>query len=204
MALPQHPLISARRPWWQPLLSLLVAAYGIVFQGWGTQTVVFLFWWETILIVGAALVRSTFALDDKPVTATLGIKLVTLVFGVVIGGAAIMLAVAFSIHAVDDLNAEVLADTHTQSQLLLASYAIGLLVHYFYNGRFKTASVVGEMMQSLMHLVFVLALIMPVTMHILPAYPHLDAARWVALTVVIVKFLGDTVFARVDVTRVWD
>jgi hypothetical protein len=205
-ASPHHPFIAARRPWWQPLVSLIATLYGIVVQGWGMQAVVLLFWWETFLIVGAALVRVLFALDGKPVMATLGVKLVTLVFGAAMGFTAISLAVAFSIAGLSQAAASdgSLADVTVQSNLLLASYVIGLVVHYFGNGRYRTASAVGEMMQSLLHLLVLLVLMMPITMHLLPEYPHLDRARYVALTVVVVKFLGDTLFSRVDVSRLRD
>lgn len=197
-ALPQHPLLQAQRPWWQPAVSLVVTLYGILVQGWGMQAVVFLFWWETILIVGAGLVRTLFALDGKPVLSTLGIKLGALLFGTVMGGAMIMLAVVFSITGMSEAGAadDSLADVSLQSWLLLASYAFGLVFHFLLNGRFRTANPPGEMLGSLMHLLVLLAMIMPITMHLLPNYPHLDQARYVALTVVVVKFLGDTVLSR--------
>lgn len=201
----QHPLLQAQRPWWQPLVSLLVTLYGILFQGWGMQAVVFLFWWETILMVGAALVRVLFALDGKPVAATLALKLGLLAFGTVMGGAMIMLAVTFSIQGMSEAPATdgSLADISGQSRLLLGSYALGLFIHFFRNGRFRAASPVGELMQPLAHMLVLLAMIMPITMHLLPSYPDLDQARYVALTVVVVKFLGDMLFTRIHIYRIW-
>lgn len=201
----QHPLLQAQRPWWQPLVSLLVTLYGILFQGWGMQAVVFLFWWETILMVGAALVRVLFALDGKPVASTLALKLGLLAFGTVMGGAMIMLAVTFSIQGMSEAPATdgSLADISGQSRLLLGSYALGLFIHFFRNGRFRAASPVGELMQPLAHMLVLLAMIMPITMHLLPSYPDLDQARYVALTVVVVKFLGDMLFTRIHIYRIW-
>jgi hypothetical protein len=201
----QHPLLQAQRPWWQPLVSLLITLNGIVFQGWGMQAVVFLFWWETILMVGAALVRVLFALDGKPVAATLAPKLGLLAFGTVMGGAMIMLAITFSIQGMSEAPATdgSLADISDQSRLLLGSYALGLVIHFFLNGRFRTASPAGEMIQPLAHLLVLLVMIMPITMHLLPSYPHLDQARYVALTVVVVKFLGDVLFTRIHLSRIW-
>lgn len=68
---PSHPLLQARRPRWQPRVSLFVTLVGILWGGWGLQAVVFMFWWETTLIVAAALVRVLFALDSKPVPVDL-------------------------------------------------------------------------------------------------------------------------------------
>lgn len=194
--LAQHPLLQAQRPWWQPIVSLLITGHGILFHGWGMQVVVFLFWWETILIVGAGLLRALFALDGKPVTATLGTKLIALPFGAVMGGASIMLAVVFSIQGMNGLEADSFAEISLQSELLLATYALGLVLHYFANGRFRSANPVAEVLQPLMHLLVVLCMIMPITMHLLPNYPHLDQARYVALTVIVVKFLAEVLFDR--------
>lgn len=194
---PQHPLLQAQRPWWQPAVSLVITLYGILVHGWGMQAVVFLFWFETMLIVGAGLIRALFALDGKPVLATLALKVLVLSFGTVMGGAMIMLAVAFSIEGMKFSAGDgSLGNIYIESRILLASYAIGLLLHYFLNRRFRTASPVGEMMVPLLHLLAMLCMIMPITTHLLPNYPHLDTARYVALTVVAVKFLGDTVFTR--------
>lgn len=194
----QHPLLQAQRPWWQPVVSLLVCLSGIVLHGWGMQAVVFLFWWETILIVGAGMVRVLFALDGKPVLATVVLKIGVLAFGTVMGGAMILLAVVFSIKGMGDLGGsdDSLAGVTSQSRLLLASYALGLILHYFFNGRFRTASPVAEMAVPLFHMLVVLVLLMPITMHLLPSYPQLDQVRSVALAVVIVKFIGDELLTR--------
>lgn len=180
------------------MVSLVVTVYGIVVDGWGMRAVVFLFWWELILIVGAALIRALFALDGKPVLATVGVKLGALLFGAVMGGAMILLAVTFSIQGMSragDGDGSI-GDIVLESRLLLASYALGLVFHYFLNGRFRTANPAGEVLAPLMHLLVLLVLIMPITMHLLPSYPQLDQARTVALTVVVVKFLGDVFFTR--------
>lgn len=197
MSTPQHPLLQAQRPWWQPAVSLAIPLYGVLVHGWGMQAIVLLFWWETLLIVGAGLIRATFALDGKPVVSTLAMKLLVLPFGVVMGGAMIMLSVVFSIDGMKfNAGDGSLANFYTESRLLLASYAFGLLLHYFLNRRFRTANPVGEMMAPLLHLLVVLCMIMPITAYLLPNYPHLDATRYVALTVAAVKFIGDTILIR--------
>ncbi|HEY8377880.1 MAG TPA: DUF6498-containing protein [Nannocystis sp.] len=197
-AQPEPPHRSAARPWWQPLVTLAISLYGIVVDGWGMQAVIFLFWWEILLILGAALVRVLFAFDGKPGLATVGVKLGTLAFGVVMDGAMLMLSVVFSIEGIlgaGESDGSVV-EVGREGQLLLASYALGLVFHYFLNGRFRAANPPGELFASLFHVLFVLVVLMPITMHLLPSYPHLDRARWVAVTVVIAKFLGDLLFAR--------
>lgn len=192
----QHPLLSARRPWWQPIVALAISLYGLVVDGWGMQAIVFLFWWETILIIFSGYLRVLFALDGKPVLATVPIKLVTLAFGVVMGGAMIALAVVFSIEGMTSPGDDSVGSTRVESSLLLAIYALGLLFHYFLNGRFRTANPAGEMYASLAHVLVLLVIIMPITQHLLPKYPHLDRAVWVAGTVVVAKFLCDLVYTR--------
>jgi hypothetical protein len=176
----------------------MVTLYGILFQGWGMQSVVFLFWWELILVLGAALVRVAFALDGKPVAATLVQKIGVLFFGVVMGGAMVLLAVTFSFKGVSGAGASdgSLGEVYTQSRLLTGSYVLGLVFHYFANDRFRTANPFGELMLPLVHLLILLALLMPITMHLLPNYPQLNQARYVALAVVVVKFVVDGFFTR--------
>lgn len=196
-ALLDAPLLQTPKPWWLPFVSLFITVYGIVFQGWGMQAVVFLFWWEIILMVGSALVRAVFAMDNQPFLNTLGQKLYVVPFGVIMGGVMIMLAVAFSINAFDGTqNDGGLAQVPTQTRLMMFSYAMGLLLHYFLNGRFRSASPMGEMMVPIVHLLFLLSFLMPITMHLLPKYPQLNQARYVALAVVVVKFGVDWLFVR--------
>ncbi|MCC6411053.1 MAG: hypothetical protein IT270_05315 [Saprospiraceae bacterium] len=194
-ALLDNPGLQTPKPWWQPLFSLLITMYGIVFQGWGMSSVVFLFWWEIILMVGAALVRVVFAMEGRPVWETVVKKLGVLIFGVVMGGAMIMLAITFSINGFNSSDGS-LGDIVTQSRLLIGSYLLGLVFHYFSNGRFRTADVFGELMLPLVQLLILLALLMPITMHLLPKYPQLNQARYVAVAVVLVKFVVDSIFSR--------
>lgn len=194
-ALLDSPLLKTAKPWWQPFISMILTMYGIVFQGWGMASVVYLFWWEIILMVGAALVRVVFALEGRPVLETVVKKLMVLTFGIVMGGAMIMLAVVFSFKGFNTSDGS-LGDVVTQSRLLLGSYTLGLVFHYFSNGRFRTADVFGELMLPLVQLLILLALLMPITMHLLPKYPQLNQARYVAVAVVLVKFLVDSFFSR--------
>jgi hypothetical protein len=197
MSSSQHPLLQAQRPWWQPAVSLAITLYGILVHGWGMQAIVLLFWWETLLIIGAGLIRAMFALDGKPVLSTLGQKILVLPFGVVMGGAMIMLSVAFSLDGMKFTAGDgSLGNFGTESRLLLASYALGLLLHYFLNRRFRAANPVGEMMAPLLHLLGMLCMIMPITAYLLPNYPDLDTTRYVAVTIAAVKFISDTIFTR--------
>lgn len=193
----QHPRFKAQRPWWLPGVSLAITLYGILVQGWGMQAVVIVFWWEALLIIVSGLIRALFAFDGKPVLATLPIKLIVIPFGVVMGGAMIMLTVVFSMKGVTfDAGDDSVANVGTECTLLLGSYALGLVLHYFLNRRFLAANPIGEMGVPLMHMLVMLCMIMPITMHLLPNYPHLETARYVALTVAVVKFVGDTIFTR--------
>ncbi len=69
------PLLKHPKPWWQPLFTVLITLYGIVFNGWNLQPIIFLFWWEAILIIGSALIRMLFALDGRPIWATVFTKI---------------------------------------------------------------------------------------------------------------------------------
>ena len=67
----ESPFLNQPRAWWLPLLSLIITLHGIFFLHWDLQPIVFLFWWEVILIIGAALIRMLFALEGRPVFDTL-------------------------------------------------------------------------------------------------------------------------------------
>lgn len=191
------PLLRHPNPWWQPFLSLFVTLFGVFFMGWHLQPIVLLFWWEIMLMVGATLVRVLFAMDGKPFFDNLLHKTLLLVFGVVMGGAMMMLAVTFSFKAFKGASEPgVLKDISIQTNTLIAGYVIGLVFHFFANGRYKTASPVGELTQTFAHLLVLLALLMALTMHLIPKYPELDQSLWVGVAVVVVKFLADWFFVQ--------
>lgn len=200
-AILDSPLLRHPKPWWQPFLSLFVTLYGVLVLGWSLQPVIFLFWWEIILMSGAALVRTFFALDNRRFYDNIGQKIVFAGGGGLMLGAMILLAVTFSFQAFS--GAAGTADFSRipfQTRLLTISYAVGLILHFFANGRYKKASPADEMMRTLAHLLVLLALLMPLTMHLIPAYPELDQAKWVGVSVICVKFAVDWMFARLGNT----
>lgn len=191
------PLLRHPKPWWQPFLSLFVTLYGILVLGWNLQPIVVLFWWEVILMVGAALVRMLFAMDGRPFFDNFSKKIILLLGGGVMSCAMIMLAVTFSFKAFEGgLQSEGFDKIPFQTRILTAGYLLGLIFHFFVNGQYKTANPTGELMRTLVHLLVLLALLMVLAMHLIPAYPQLNQAKWVGVSVVVVKFAVDWLFTR--------
>lgn len=191
------PLLRHSKPWWQPFLSLFITLYGILALGWNLQPIVFLFWWEIILMVGAALVRMLFAMDSRPFFDNILQKIAMLFAGAILSGAMTLLAVTFSYKVFEGgLQSEGFDKIPAQTRILTAGYVLGLVVHYFANGRYKTANPMGELMRTLVHLLVLLVLLMVLTMHLIPAYPQLNQAMWVGVAVVTVKFAVDWLFSQ--------
>lgn len=191
------PWISQAKPWWIPFISLFVCLYGILVQDWNLNPIIFLFWWELMLMLGAAILRMLFAMDGRPVLALLAQKAGLLLFSLVMGGAMIMLAVSFSIKAFEPENSETLAAVPLQSRIMAIGYALGLALHFFLNKRYKRANPASELMHTFAQLLILLALLMAISMHFLPAYPGLNQAKGVAVAVVGIKFLVDFLFNRI-------
>jgi hypothetical protein len=188
----QHP-----KPWWLPIISLVITLYGILFLNWDLQPIVFLFWWEVILIIGAALIRMVFALEGRPFSDTLLEKIGLLLGGVVMGSAFIMLTVTFTFKAFEGGTGTGLASIGTQTKLMTVSYMVGLVIHYFANGRYKKASPSDELMMPFVHLLVLLSFLMALTMHLIPKFPQLNQAVWLAISIVVLKFLMDMFFAKI-------
>lgn len=192
----ESPILRTPRPWWLPVLSLAINLHGVIFLGWSFQPLVFLFWMEAILLLAFSVFKMVFALDGKPWTEGLGKKLFLLVFGVAMSLCMIMLIVVFSIKAFDtEFNAGGFEKVLFQTRLLLFGYIAGLIIHYFGNQRYKTANPISELMAGILHILVLLCLIMPITMHLLPKYPQLNQALWVGVTVLVVKFIVDRIFS---------
>ena len=193
----ESPFLNKPRAWWLPLLSLIITLHGIFFLHWDLQPIVFLFWWEVILIIGAALIRMLFALEGRPVLETLFSKIGLLIGGIFMGGAFIMFSVVFTFKAFEGGgNYTGLGNIGIQTKMMTAGYAIGLIIHYFANGQYKTASPSGELMIPFVHLLVLLAFLQALTMHLIPKFPQLNQAMWVALALVVLKFIVDSLFAR--------
>ena len=184
-----HPALWA-------VVNLLVALYGIIFKGWNLQPIVYLFWMEVIFNIGSALIRVAGALDSRPFWQTIGQKLFFLLGGGVLGIAFILLTVTFTFKVFEGgINSEGFAGINRQVYILALNYLVALLLHYFLNGRYRSASPAGELMPAFVYLLILLAIIMVITQHLLPKYPGADQALWTGLAVVGVKFAVDLLFA---------
>ncbi|HNM25856.1 MAG TPA: DUF6498-containing protein [Saprospiraceae bacterium] len=193
----EKPVFQTPRPWWLPIYTLAVALIGLFFLHWPPAGVVYLFWWEAILIVGMALIRMFFALQGRPFGDLLLRKAGLLVFGLVMGGAFILLTVAFTLKGFSEGNYAVgLGGVAVQSRALVAGYVAGLLLHYFGNGRFKTADPVEELGLPFAQLLVLLALLMALTQHLIPRTGDAQEAQLVGAAVVGVKFVIDMFFAK--------
>lgn len=180
-----------------PWLSLFISLYGILALEWNLFPVIYLFWWEIMLAVGAALVRTLFALDGTSFFKTLLFRLFLLVAGSVLGGAIIVLAIAFSIKGMNlGSSSEGLARIPWQVGILATGAVLHLIFNYFYNGKFRSAQPMAEWMHTFAYMVVVLSLLMALTMHLIPSYPQLSDAKWVAGAVVSVKFIVDWIWGK--------
>lgn len=192
------PLLRYPRAWWLPLLSLALNLSGIIFLGWNVQPVVFMFWYEVILILAFAIIRMLFAMNEQPWHANIWQKAGMLAGGMVLGGAMVLLTVTFTFKAFEGgFVSNGFEHIPFQTKVLLLGYIAGLGIHYFGNGYYRKARPMSEWMPAFIHVLILLVLIMPVTMHLLPRYPDLNQAVWVAVTVVLVKFVVDALFSRI-------
>lgn len=179
-----------------PWLSLAISLFGILALDWNLFPIVYLFWWEIMLSVGAALVRALFALNGKSFFQTIPFRLFLIVSGGVLGMAIIALAIAFSIKGMNVGSASSgWAGIPIQVGLLSAATALHLIFNYFRNGKYLTAQPFAELMHTFAYMVVLLSLLMVLTMRLIPSYPSLSDAKWVAGAVVLVKFVTD---------RLWD
>jgi hypothetical protein len=191
------PLIQHPKAWWIPFISLGITLFGIFYRNWNVQPIVYFFWWEVILMIGAALIRMLFAMDNQPITAHLFQKIGLLLGGILMGSMFVMLSVAFTFKAFENIKSGSLSGMSTQVRLLQISYVLGLCLHFFANGRYKTASPSGELMSVFVHLLVLLALLMALTMHLIPKFPQLNQVIWIAVALVLVKFFVDLLFAKI-------
>lgn len=176
-----------------------MALYGILFKGWNLQPIVYLFWMEVIFNIASALIRVAGALDSQPFWQTFGQKLFFLLGGGVMGVAFIMLTVSFTFRVFDGgFHSEGFAGINRQVAILGLNYGAAVLLHYFLNGRYRTAGPAGELIPTFVYLLVLLAFIMVITQHLLPRFPDADQALWTGLAVVSVKFAVDWVKVAVN------
>lgn len=195
-----QPLLSRTRPWWLPVLSLCITLFGILVLDWHVFPVIFFFWWEVILMVAAALIRMLFSLDGGGFFHNLYQRIFLLVAGGVLGATMIIFAILFSSEGMDLDNSPTdgLSNISIQTNIMTAGAVLVLLFSFFLNGRFRRAKPFNELMLTFAHLLAILAILQVFTMHLLPAYPQLEKARWVAVVVVVVKACVDFLFAKIE------
>ena len=191
------PLIQHPSPWWMPVVSLLIKVYGMLFLGWHIQPIIFFFWWEVILMIASALVRMFFSLNGQPFFEKFLSRVGMLVGGIFFGIMFVMLSVAFTFKASENISGSEFRGIGQQIRLLQFSYLAGILVHFFANGRYKTADPFGELADVFIHLLILLAFLQAITMHLIPRYPQLNQSLWVAIAMVVLKFLVDLLFAKI-------
>jgi hypothetical protein len=193
------PLLQTPKAWWLPIISLCITIHGIIFLGWNLQPIVMFFWWEVIVMLCAAFVRMLFAMDSKPFLNTILPKIGMLVFGLVMGIAFVMLTVTFTFKVFSNgFDTAGMDSLSSKVDILIAGQILGLLIHFFANGRYKTANPMGELMSVFIHLLVLLALIMVLAMHLIPNYPQLNQALWVGVSVVVIKFIVDMLFSKIN------
>ena len=194
---PIRPVFYLNPALWA-VVNLLVSLYGILFKGWNLQPIVYLFWIEVILNILSALIRVAGAMNGQSFWQNIGQKLVFLLGGSALGIAFIMLTVTFTFKVFDGgFKSEGFGDIHYQVYILAFNYLAALLLHYFLNGRFRTAEPAGELMSTFVYMLVLLVIIMVITQHILPKFPGADQAMWTGLVVVGVKFAVDWIFSSV-------
>jgi Family of unknown function (DUF6498) len=192
----EQPWIKHPKAWWLPVVTLSVTLFGIIGLGWSLYPVVIVFWWEVIMMVFVALVRMLFSLDSQPFVHHLWLKFMLLIGGVLLGGLFIMFSVVFTFSAFgDNQSMDGMSTIPHQIRAVQLSYLVGLVLHFFANGRYKTANPASELMVTFMHLLILIALLMVVTQHLIPRFPHLNQAMWVGVAVVTLKFLIDLLFS---------
>ena len=194
----ESPLLQTPKAWWLPIISLLITLQGIIFLGWNLQLIVMIFWWEVILMLGASFIRMVFSMDNQPFLNTILPKIGMLFFGGIMGVVFIMLTVTFTFKVFEGgFNSSGFEQLPSRINMLIAAQVIGIIVHFFMNNRYKTANPMGEMMSSFIHLLVLLAILMALTMHLIPKFPQLNQALWVGISIVIIKFLVDMLFSKI-------
>lgn len=193
---------SAPQPWWLPVLSLLLTLHGILVLGWNVQPVAVIFWYELILLFAAAFIRMLFALDGGSFFYNLHVRLLLLFGAGIMAGAMIILSVAFTFRVFDSgVNTEGFARVYTQTRILALGHLLSLGFFYFGKGQFRKAQPFDQLVPTFVQVLILLALLMALTMHLIPKYPQLNQAMWTGVALVLVKFVVDMGFNQAKTTR---
>ena len=183
------PLFKSTYLW--AIINLLITLVGIFFLHWSLQPIIYLFWLEVILNVASALIRAAGAMDGKPFLETLKQKVFLLIAGTVMGIAMIMLTVTFTIGVFENFDFESFIGIQEAILILAGNYVLALLLNFFFNGYFRNANPVAELMSTLIYLLVLLVIIMVITQHLIPSLNLKNNAMWIGLSVVGIKFLVD-------------
>jgi hypothetical protein len=173
------------------IINLLITLSGIFFLHWSLQPIIYLFWLEIIFNVVSALIRAMGAMDGKPFLETLKQKVFLLIAGTVMGIAMIMLTVTFTIGVFENFDFESFIGIQEAILVLAGNYVLALLLNFFFNGYFRNANPLTELVSTLIYLVILLLIIMVITQHLIPSLNLKNNAMWIGVAVVGIKFLVD-------------
>src|ERR1043165_8825980 len=161
------PLLKSTYLW--AIINLLITITGIFFFHWSLQPIIYLFWLEIVFNVISALIRAMGAMDGKPFLETLKQKVFLLIGGAVICVAMIMLTVTFTIGFFENFDFESFIGIQEAILALAGNYVLALLLNFFFNGYFRKANPVTELMSTLIYLLVLLVIIMAITQHLIPS-----------------------------------
>lgn len=184
----------------QTIITTAISLVGILFFNWQVGAVIFLFYWELVLIGAATLLRMLFAVGDNT-NYLIGLlpRLFWMVGFGVLYGAMIMLFIAFVFAKLDT---DALFENFTGFKygvwLLGFNYAASFLFGYLYNDTYKRSTYMAELFKTMF---FALPLLVIMVMIVAPNSEILGASRknsFVAAAIVLLKFAFDFVAFRLQ------
>ncbi|MBX7107325.1 MAG: hypothetical protein K1X61_01630 [Chitinophagales bacterium] len=174
------------------IVNLLITAFGVLILQWSVQPVIYLFWMEIIIIVIVACIRMMGAMDGKPFIQTLPGKIPLLIAALFTGAMIISLAVAFTIGVfANGTDSESFKGIGIAVAILWCNYLSGLIIQFFLSGHFRVAVPFTELIFSFVYLLILLAFIMAVTQHLIPALSSRQSPTLTGLSVIGIKFIID-------------
>ena len=185
--------LSQHKPWWLPFFSLCVTLYGIFFLNWHLQSIIIVFWWEIIFVMGTALIRMLFAMNSRPFWETIFIKMILLSSGIFMGGAFILLSLVTTVQAMAEQSGNGGSFGGVLNQIYVLAFAFGmsLTLHFFMNGRYKSASPLGELLLPMFQTLLLLGFLAILALWLIPTFPQLNQLTWVSVAIVGSKFAAN-------------
>jgi hypothetical protein len=194
-----RPFFAQSRPVWLPVWTLCLTLYGVMVLHWDVQPIIYLFWCETALMLAVGLIKTVFAMNGQTFSQTILLKLFLLSGGVTTAVGLAFFAFLFTFQGFaeggDFTKIHAIA---TQRNLMALGYAVQLGIHFFANGAYRKASPIGEMILPLIRLLTLLGFLQVFTMHWIPNYVATNQAMWIVVALVVVKFVVDVVFTRIN------